>query len=291
MEILQKIFKSKYAKELYNNIDIAKYREEKFEYDVDKVKDLANVYCINDNLSTEILNYASSKQDFEAAILLYESYKGITPLVAAMPEFWIYLTHVDLFEYTKKRWPLDIDSINLSEEDNDDDEGDDENIDENIKEESAKTSKEDSEENKIKKYIQDHWFKKKHTMRTTLMNLWWGVYCTIDESREYKYELTRYFFSRVDLRTRRLGTTTIFRYREAAIGILEFMIEHKDLMDIYFEGKMIYITKYFNMLGGTTQLTYMDRYFFKRELKSKIDILKTINKRSDILNNIAILKA
>ena len=287
MEVLQKIFKPRYVKDLYNNLDVSKYKANQFDYDKNQVKNLANVYCINDNLPAEMEALASkAEDDCKAAILFYESYKGITPLVAAMPELWVYLTHVDLFNYTKKRWPLDINTVSkvLDKEKKELKE------DELETEESHENPDGDDDNSKLKKYIRDHWFKVKHPMRTTIMNLWWAVYCTIDEEREDKYELTKYFFSRTDLRTRRLGTSKFFRFREAAIGILEFMIENQKLMDNYFEGKMIYITKYFNMLGGTTQLTYMKREFFKRELESKKEIMKSINSRNDILNNFAILK-
>lgn len=54
-----------------------------------------------------------------------------------------------------------------------------------------------------KKYIRDHWLISQNgLMRTSLMNLWWSVYLTVDESLgdEHKYDLTKIFFSNDGLR-------------------------------------------------------------------------------------------
>lgn len=290
----QYIFKKKYAKELQNGIDIKNYSADEFAYDKTQTKVLSNIYCVNENLEADLIKNVGN--DFEAARILYEAYPDLNPLVAAMPEFWIYLTHVDLFRYVKKRWPLDDESVKKALEEGD---GDVEEMSDTEVDEQDTTTADDSQrtsEQKLIDYIKNHWFKTKHIMRTTLMNLWWSVYTTIDDTPNCAdpYRLTRYFFSRQDLRTRRLGTATFFRHREAAIGILEFMIENdngpQSLMQDYFEGKMIYIAKYFNMQGGIKQLVYMDRDYFKNELKQKISVMRTIKKREDILKNFAILR-
>lgn len=288
--ILQYIFKKKYVAQLKSNIDISKYIADDFDYDKTQARLIADVYCTNEHLEEEMM---ATKSEYDAAILFFESYEGITPLVAAMPEFWAYLTHVDLFHYVKKRWPLNKNAIDKDQKEEDEFEAegmDDSDQDEN--EIPQDISSGNNTTNKEQKYILNHWFKKKHAVRTTLMDLWWSVYITVDNTpgATDKYRLTKYFFHNQDMRTRRFGPATFFRHKDAAMGILEFMIDHEDLMKNYFEGKVIYIAKYFNMQGGMKELAYLDRNYFYNELKEKIPVMETIKKRSDILNNIAILK-
>ena len=57
-----------------------------------------------------------------------------------------------------------------------------------------------------------------------------------------------------------------------------------EVMDEYCEGRAIFITKYFNNLGRTKQLAYLDRDFFYNELVAHLDDIKKINTREDILN-------
>ncbi len=253
---LQRVFKTPYVDYLRKHIDVAKYKSESFDYDCSMVNVLANVYK-PDGLCDKMI--ANLDNEYEQAILLYEAFPNLSPLVASQPNLWTYLTHVDLFDFCKKRWP---------------------DIDMGVK-------KEQRTENEKIDYIEDHWFRSPNgIMRTTLMNLWWSVYCSIDEEAdaEHKYDYTKILFERQDFRTRRFGGSTLFRHREAVIGILKFIRDYKEIMDVYFEGRAIYIAKYFNHLGGTKQLAYMKRDFFYNELVSHLSDIEKINTREDILN-------
>lgn len=253
---LQCVFKDSYIERLRKNINVDDYKGKVFPYDASQVKFLANVYKpvgLCDKLITAL------DDEFTQAVLLYEAFQNLTPLAATQQCFWTYLTHVDLFEFCQKRWPM---------------------IDKNIKGEDR------TEKEKID-YIEDHWFRSPNgVMRTTLMGLWWSVYCSVDESlgETHKYDFTKVLFSRADFRTRRLGVSTLIRHREAVIGILKFIQDYQAVMDEYFEGRVIFITKYFNNLGGTKQLAYLDRDFFYNELVAHLDDIKKINTREDIIN-------
>ena len=72
-------------------------------------------------------------------------------------------------------------------------------------------------------------------------------------------------FRNDNIRTHYFGPSTIFRHREAVIGILEFLVENPDISNVHFSSRCIYIIQYFNRLGAVKQLAYMDRYFFKEE--------------------------
>ncbi len=240
---LQKVFKESYVETLRCNVSPEKYRGENFEYDPTEVRFLANVHQpegLNDRLNPE--------NDLESAITLFEEYNELTPLSASRMELWTYLTHVDLFGYMQKRFPVVFT-----------DRGD-------------------------VKYIQERWFRNsKGMIRSSLAGLWWSVYCSVDESREDKYELTRMLFRNDTIRTHYFGASTIFRLREAMIGILEFLVENPDISGVHFNSRCIYIAQYFNRLGAVKQLAYMDRDFFKEELMRKKDILKTVTSKAQVL--------
>lgn len=248
MAKLQKTFKESYVKTLRDDvlagIGLERYALEEFPYDKTMVKSLANVYQ-PENLQREM----DPNDDFKSAVVLYEAYKDISPLLASNEIFWIYLTHVDLFNYVQNRWPLVFKS-NVSSE-----------------------------------YIKNHFFYSDNGMiRTSLMGFWWSVYCSIDESSclSDKYDLTRILFRSTELRTRRWGNSVLFRHREATVALLWFIKENISLFESGFSEKCRYITRYFNRLGATKVLAYLNRDFFKAELNKMRVILEKINESSGI---------
>lgn len=241
---LQKVFKEAYVEVLSNSIDPEKYAGDAFEFDQTQVKYLANV-----QQSSDLLNKMNPSNLLESAIALYEAYKNLTPLSASKIELWTYLSHVDLFGFMQKWYP------------------------------EVKEGKADA------RFIRDRWFRSpKGPIRSSLAGLWWSVYCSIDESRKDKYELTRMLFRNDSIRTHYFGPSTIFRHREAVIGILEFLVENPDISNVHFSSRCIYIIQYFNRLGAVKQLAYMDRDFFKEELLRKKDVLLTVTSKAQVLS-------
>ena len=240
---LQKVFKESYVEALRCNIDPDKYARETFEYDEAQVRYIANVH------HPEGLQEKMDPGNLlDSAIALFEAYKDLTPLAASKIELWTYLTHVDLFGFMQKWYPP------------------------------VKEGMVDA------KYIQDRWFRSpKGTIRSSLAGLWWSVYCSIDEDREDKYELTRLLFRNDNIRTHYLGMSTIIRLKEAMMGILEFLLENPDVSDVHFSSRCIYIVQYFNRLGAVKQLAYMDRVFFKEELMKKKQVLLSITSKAQAL--------
>lgn len=241
---LQKVFKEAYVEVLRNSVDPEKYAGEAFEFDQTQVKFLANVQQPSD-----LPDKMDPDDLLESAIALFEEYKDLTPLAASKIELWTYLSHVDLFGFMQKWYP------------------------------EVKEGKADA------RFIRDHWFRSpKGTIRSSLAGLWWSVYCSIDESREDKYELTRMLFRNDNIRTHYFGPSTIFRHREAVIGILEFLVENPDISNVHFSSRCIYIIQYFNRLGAVKQLAYMDRDFFKKELMKKRNVLLTVTSKAQVLS-------
>lgn len=181
--------------------------------------------------------------DVDCAILLYEALPKLNCLFASYGPFWAHLSHYELFEYMRKRWP-------------------------NIVKNSDETPKDVVQSIN---YIRKYWFYH-GAMNSWLSSLWWSVYMTKDNSREDPYELTRVLFYQEDMRTRTLGTYMIFRHEPARIAILEFIRDNREeILRNDFQDKVRYLMKDLNLLGGSKLLAYMDKVFFVNYLNGKKD--------------------
>lgn len=243
----QRIFTPGYVNSLKNDIHVENYLGDTIKYDESEVRRLRNIEK-PEGLEEKMLN-ASTECD--AAIILYESFKALTPVLASKESLWYYLTHVDLANYVKKKWP-DLNKL--------------------------------KGEAKQKTYIRNHWLKTLGTMRTSLMGLWWSVYLTVDESaeEEHKYDLTKIFFLNNGMRTRRLGTGHLGRNREALKGILSFMKDNPDVFETGLESRMIWITRHFNLIGGSLPLANKDHKYFYGELNKFKEYLKSIKNKKQV---------
>ena len=246
MDKLQRTFSDSYVTNLKNDVktgvSIEKYSADEFDIDTTKLKYVANVYTPTDLLE----NMMASQNDFEAAVILYEAYKDIPLVLASNEAFWTYLCHTELFEYCKKRYPVD-DAKN-------------------------KTS-----------HILDHWFFGNGYNRNTLAQLWWGVQETFDEKcMDNPYHLTEIFFRNYSFRV--IWFTKMLRTKQGLLGILDFLEENQDIMEESFEHRGFFIAKYFNRLGGTKQISFLPREFFKKELESIKGTILAIKSRNDVSN-------
>ena len=229
--------------ELRKNIHISDYQGESFPYDPSKVKALANVYK-----PEGLLERLDPEDDFTSAIEIFKAYDSVTPLLASLPDLWVYLAHVDLFPYVQKRWPKVLDG------------------------------------SADEQYVLNHWHENSHFMRTSFAGLWWHVFLTYDESRNNPYELTEVLFKSQDFRTLRFGELGLIRHKPAMIGVLEYLIENNEIMRNAFDARGQFISRYFNLIGGTKPLAYMDKQFFKNKLEKIKDKLLLINSINDVQN-------
>lgn len=229
--------------ELRKKIHISDYQGESFPYDPSKVKALANVYK-----PEGLLERLDPEDDFTSAIEIFKAYDSVTPLLASLPDLWVYLAHVDLFPYVQKRWPKVLDG------------------------------------SADEQYVLNHWHENSHFMRTSFAGLWWHVFLTYDESRNNPYELTEVLFKSQDFRTLRFGELGLIRHKPAMIGVLEYLIENNEIMRNAFDARGQFISRYFNLIGGTKPLAYMDKQFFKNKLEKIKDKLLLINSINDVQN-------
>ncbi len=244
-----KIFKPAYADQLRREIEkgvgVERYSKDVFPIDENELVPVVGIEKIDafaDKMSPK------QEDDIVSAKVLYESLGMLNLAQASYKPFWESLSHIDLFPYVQKRWP--------------------------------KVTEQGFGE---KQYILDHWFVTKRPMRHALAGLWWAVNQTIDNNNTTNpYYLTEYLFKHVDFRTRRLGSSTLFRYKPAVQGILQFMYECDELNDTYFEGRANYIIMYFNQMGAVRQLASLPQEFFYEELKRKKDDILKIQYRDEV---------
>ena len=237
---LQKVFKHSYMDELRKNIHVSDYQGEVFPYEPSKVKTLANVYK-----PEGLLDRLDPEDDFTSAIEIYKAYDTISPLLASLPDLWVYLAHVDLFPYVQKRHS-DV-----------------------------------TEEYIVDHWFKN----KVSLFRMAIPSAWWSVYLSIDNNRENPYELTEILFRNQELRTNSFGPLTLIRHKEAMMGVLEFLNEHQELLVDGMNMRAQYIRKLFNFIGGTKRLEFMPKVFFKAELEKRLDIISRKFTREEIQNN------
>lgn len=242
---LQKVFKKSYSDYLRKNVNISDYQLESFPYDDKMVKRLANVYR-----PEGLVEKLDPSDDFATAIELYNAYENISPLLASMPDLWIYLSHADLFTYVQKRY------------------------DEVLKDDVSES------------YIVQHWFKNDVSIfRQGLPGLWWSVYLSIDSERESPYELTEILFKNQELRTNSFGPLSLIRHKPAMMGVLEFLKEHQYLLEDGMNMRAVYIRKLFSNIAGYKRLEYLDKQFFKNELEKRFDVISQKFTREEIQSN------
>lgn len=246
MEELQKCLRESVVNCLKENIINGDSRDryinkEPFEFKDKDIIKLANIYKPQ-GLDKKMMK---AETDYHAAIVLYEAYPNLTPVLASYEPFWTYLTHIDLYEYTSKR---------------------------------RQWTKESSTDSMI-----DYWcFGSAPLFRNAVANLWWSVYRTVDEERDDKYEITKLFFRNIRIRTREFGASLFSRNKEALIGILEFVSENEDLFKESYEEKMRYLSKYFNRLGAIKELSFLGKYDFKNICEQIKEDMSLIKSREDL---------
>ena len=68
-----------------------------------------------------------------------------------------------------------------------------------------------------------------------------------------------------------------------------YMKDNPDVFESGIENRMIWITRHFNLIGGTKPLANLPYTFFLRELEKHKSLLKSISKREDVMGPDAII--
>lgn len=254
---LQKTFKDAYTKQLIDGVKtgrtLPQYQTGDFELDETRFTHIAGIYT-PEGLAQKMIavSIGKDKHCVEAAILLFEAYRNLSPLIASSESFWAYLCHTELKDFVRFDWPF----------------------------EAAKNQK---------NYVLNHYFFGIDYGRNALASLWWSVYLTYDQDRKDNgkdpYELTRIFFKNYSFRV--IWLKVILRIHNALHGILEYLLAHPEVMESNFENRILFISKYFNMLGATKQLSILPKSYFVNELEQMHSTILAIRGRGDVSNKSA----
>lgn len=216
----QKLFTHNFIHKLRRNLaknkGLESYSKKEFKFEAADV--LINPRIQVPDLINPILPKGKENFDFENAKIIFESYKSLTPTQATDVRMWAYLAHTSLWDYMKKRFPIEKQPLKKRGE-----------------------------------YVLEHWFidgvSPRNLVRHGISLLWWGAYLTYDSDRKDHYELTRELFSMLDY-TRTLISGTQGRNKNFSHALLEFVRENGDLFAQYKEGRVRFLMTRANYLGG-----------------------------------------
>lgn len=145
------------------------------------------------------------KYDLENSIALFNAYPNLTFHQATSENLWCYMTHVQYWEYMRRRWPID--------------------------------KKQEDEETGEKKetpveYIRSRYFLKtsndRSLVRNGLARLWWYAKLTYDEADDQPFRLTGILLSQLDI-AQGLLERSWGRNRNILHGYLEFLALNPEL--------------------------------------------------------------
>ena len=138
--------------------------------------------------------------DLENAIRIHKALPGLTPLQARDPRLWTRLTHVELWGYMRRRWPVE---------------------------------KYLADPGKAERNIRDRYFVAKNESRALLRNgaarLWWSSRLSYDPGRDNPYELTSVLFTYLDI-TQQILERNIGRASAVVRGFLDFLRVNSELL-------------------------------------------------------------
>ena len=254
----QKIFTPQFAEELELGVEVnlSKYLDPEFRWEVE-FKDYIRDLDFEEPDLSELVNYSSpgSENDFEVAKRLYLAYRNITPLQAKQKQFWQYLSHVQLYDYMRRRWP--------------------------------KVNSPDCPAS----YIEEHWFYSQGLIRNWLEGLYWSVQTTVveREGEEPDFTYTKFLFSDQNIRNRGFAAAPyVMGNKEAVKGVCRFCIEElkkkEDGLDSVFDKYFEYrfqggVIQAINKLGGLVELASYSEDDFYQFLVENRDQIKSIGDR------------
>jgi hypothetical protein len=166
-------------------------------------------------------------KDLENAIRVHKALNQLTPLQARDPRLWTRLTHVDCWQYMRKRWPLERFAA-------------------------------DSE--KGGRFITARYFisqsDSRALMRNGIARLWWTAHMSYDAQRKNSYELTSVLLYTLDI-TQQIMERNMGRAPVIVTGFLEFLMQNKDTLLVAGDlgrDRVRRLAKFLNMYGGVCLL-------------------------------------
>lgn len=187
-------------------------------------------YCKESRIESCLPSLDAAGEEYSNVVIFYDVFKDkLSPKQASNPYLWAYLTHLEYWEYTNKRWAAEGMSV------------------ETVKQRFF-CNTEDG--NRI------------GFLRNAISRLWWIGYLSYQESRRNPYELTKLLTSHSDI-CQSVIERNFSMNRNVTIGILDAILEINNdpkLRDVGLQekGSTKYewrdLCKYINRYGAVTLL-------------------------------------
>lgn len=236
---LQKQFSFDYLTNLKNNLFDPEFRKKYeassfvIENNEDNIVKIPGLYNRHVDLKVSEKPHDRPSDDFENAIVFFEAYKEMSPIVAAQESVWAYFTHVEYFDYVKQRWQI---------------------------------TNETSSQSMI-----DHFFVTSmlKIARNGIARLWWPVYLTYDKDNSDPYHLTKLFFSNTQA-VLAMSESILFTCKPLIHGVLEFFEKHPEITPT--KANIDTIMQYFNKLGGVRVLAFESKENIIETIESNLKL-------------------
>lgn len=220
------VFKSTFVTSLADSVvaNLVRYSEDDpwaSEIGTTSQRDLKTLIELNEPL--ELLEPTGGDlKDIENAIRVHKAFPQLSPLQARDPRLWTRLTHVEAWDYMRKRWPVE----------------------------------KHGEVAVAQRYVEAHYFVKQSQSRALLRNgiarLWWYAKVSHDPDRDNPYELVAVLLSTLDI-TQQMLERSFGRAPVVLKGFLEFLNRNRDVLltgGNENRNRIRRLAKFLNMHGG-----------------------------------------
>jgi hypothetical protein len=194
-------------------------------------------------------------KDLENAIRVHKLLQQLTPLQARDPRLWTRLTHVDCWQYMRKRWQVE---------------------------------RHESDPDKAARYIASRYFVTGTDSRALLRNgvarLWWTAHLTHDAARNNPYELTAVLLSTLDI-TQQILERNMGRAPAVLTGFLDFLLQNKALLLTGGDQNRVRIRKLaiaLNLYGGVCLLDTLSQMEILKILAGELQRALAREKSKDV---------
>lgn len=234
----QKIFSKYYTDELISKIENGKFNEylsdSLFPYE-NKVPPGESIIEISENLALKLPMSYTEHFDMENSITIYNELKSLNETQASDTRLWTYLTHVNFWEYMRRRWPA-----------------------EKFEEESEDLFDELSVKNSQANFIISRYHlktpNKRRLLRNGISRLWWYAHLTYDEKRGDPFELTRILLAHQD-KAQNLLERSLGSNNKILVAVLEYLKSNSGLTREQVRDKI----KEINLVGGVKNLHLLEQ--------------------------------
>ncbi len=184
-----------------------------------------------------------TETDLENTRIVYEALRQLTPLQAAQPRLWAYMTHHTYWDYMRRRWAIEGDT-----------------------------------DRDAASFIRERYFFGPNLARALVRNgiarLWWYGYCSYDAKRSDSFELTAVLLKNLDIAQSILERSFSLNI-SVTQTLLEALLERDQRQrPFYNREKVRVLARHLVRVGGVTILDALDKRDLRALIDAKIDQLE-----------------